>query len=213
MSFFFETRPFSAESKREAVSTLLKNTVPDRDFFLLVLGAIALAVCAIFLDSVAVLIASMIVAPLAYPILGLGLAISVGDIRLMARTIWMLVVSLFLAIALSYGATVLFGEIRVDPLLLSFSSHLVLATVIAFVAGGIAAYGLIRPKVGGAMTGIGIAVSLLPPLAATGVYSALGQADVAMGAFVVFSLNVLGILISSILVFWLLGISKEYHSR
>lgn len=213
MSFFFEARPFTTESKREAVRVLMANAVPDRDFFLLVCGAIALAVCAIFLDSIAVLIASMIVAPLAYPILALGLGIVVGDLRLALRSLWMILTALISAVALSFIATMLFGSVRVDPIFLSFSSNLTLATAIALIAGAIASYGLIRPKVGGAMTGIGVAVSLMPPLVATGVYSALGDLVVAESAFIIFLLNVLGILIASIGVFLLFGISKEYSAK
>lgn len=212
MALLWETRPFTPESKQEAIQSLLKNSVPDRDFYLLVLGAIALAVSAIFLDSIAVLIASMIIAPLAYPILGLGLGIIVGDARLIMRTLGMLVVSLLMAIVLGYVATILFGSLRVDPLLISFSSNLTLATAIALIAGAIAAYGCVRVKVGNAMTGIGIAVSLMPPLVATGVYSALGDMPTAETAFIIFVLNVLGILAASILVFLLFGLTKEYRS-
>ena len=169
-SLLYVTRPFSEDSKRRAVAELSDNTIPDRDFYLLVIGAVLLALCGIFLDSIAVLIASMIVAPLAYPILGLGLGIVAGDARLIVRTFLMLIVSLLIAIAGAALLTALFGHVRIDPIFISFESNLYLATVIALIAGFIAAYGLVRSKVGGAMTGIGIAVSLMPPLVATGIW-------------------------------------------
>ena len=65
MSFLYISKPYSKESKQQAVELLLENTVPDRDFYLLVLSAIILAACGILIDSIPVLIASMIVAPLA----------------------------------------------------------------------------------------------------------------------------------------------------
>ena len=76
MSFLYTPRPYRKEDKRKAIAELLENTVPDRDFYLLVLGAIILAACGILIDSIPVLIASMIVAPFAYPILSLGLGLS-----------------------------------------------------------------------------------------------------------------------------------------
>ena len=204
------TRPFSEDSKRRAVAELLDNTIPDRDFYLLVIGAVLLALCGIFLDSIAVLIASMIVAPLAYPILGLGLGIVAGDARLIIRTFLMLIVSLLIAIAGAALLTALFGHVRVDPIFISFESNLYLATAIALIAGFIAAYGLVRSKVGGAMTGIGIAVSLMPPLVATGIGFVDPSNFLPSATFLIFLLNVAGILAGSIVVFGMMGLRKIY---
>lgn len=87
MSFLFETRPFTEESKHAAVTDLLEAARPDRDFYLLVTGAALFALFGIALDSIPVLIGAMIVAPLAAPILALGLGLAVGDLRLAARVL------------------------------------------------------------------------------------------------------------------------------
>ncbi len=215
MSFIFASRRFSTETKRDAIVTLLDNTVPDRDFYLLVIGAVALAISAIFTDSIAVLIASMIVAPLAYPILGLGLGIIISDPRLVLRCAFMLGISLGIAILFSCIATFFFGHVRVDPVFISFESNLYFATIIAFISGFIAAYGLVRSKVGGAMTGIGIAVSLMPPLVMTGISFADGIfASVSpWHTFLVFLLNVLGILVGSMITFGLMSFRRVYKQK
>ena len=208
---WFVSRPFSAEHKRQAIAEVLDKTVPDRDFYLLVMGAVLLAVCGIYLDSLAVLIASMIVAPLAYPILGLGLGIVVSDGRLIARTAGMLVISLLIAVAGASLITFFIGDLRVDPVFISFESNLYLATAIALIAGFIAAYGLVRSKVGSALTGIGIAVSLMPPLVATGI-GFLDPKDFSSAqTFIIFLLNVAGILVGSMAVFVMLGFYKIYR--
>ena len=105
MSFLYAPRPYSSENKQKAVAELLANTLPDRDFYLLVLGAIVLAACGILIDSVPVLIASMIVAPLAPPILTLSLGILAGDSRLVGRSAGMLAISIFAAVVLAAGLT------------------------------------------------------------------------------------------------------------
>ena len=98
MSFLYVPRSYSRENKQKAVAELLENTIPDRDFYLLVVGAIILAACGILTDSIPVLVASMIVAPLAYPILSLGLSIIARDGKLLLRSVVMLVVSMVLAV-------------------------------------------------------------------------------------------------------------------
>lgn len=210
-SLWYVARPFSKEDKESAMREVLEKTLPDRDFYLLAFGAVLLAVCGIFLDSIAVLIASMIVAPLAYPILGLGLGIVARDVRLVARTTGMLVLALIAAILGAAIITFFFGHLRIDPIFVSFESNLYIATAIAIIAGFIAAYGLVRSKVGSAITGIGIAVSLMPPLVATGI-SIVDSTSFSPGTtFLIFLLNVGGILAGSIIVFSVMGFAALYR--
>jgi uncharacterized hydrophobic protein (TIGR00271 family) len=212
MSVLYTPRPFTKESKQEAVATLLDNITPDRDFYLLLIGAALLAIGGIFLDSIPVLIASMIVAPLAYPILGLGLGIASQNLRLIGRSLIILIAAFIIAFTLAILVTAIFGHTRVDNIFISFSSNRYLATSIAVVAGFIAAYGLCRPKVSNAITGVAIAVSLMPPLVATGIELASKKPSLAGEAFTLFLLNVVGILAASTLVFIILGVGREHRS-
>lgn len=211
MKFIFVSRPFSIASKQEAIKELLKNTTPDRDFYLLIIGSIILATCGILTDSIPVLIASMIVAPLAYPILSLGLGIRAGNIKLISRSLSMLVIAMVLAIIVG-GLFSLFVKSYFDVaerVLISFYPNIFFDLLIAIISGVIATYGLVRAKVGGAMTGIGIAVSLMPPLVATGIGLFDLANDLAARAGTIFILNVIGILVGSIISFSVLGIHKE----
>ncbi len=63
------------------------------------------------------------------------------------------------------------------------------------------------------MTGIGIAVSLMPPLVATGIGIADGETAFAWGMFRLFLLNVIGIWGASAGVFFLFGMKREYAER
>ena len=211
MKFIFVSRPFSKESKREAVMELLENTVPDRDFYVLVLGAIILAACGILTDSIPVFIASMIVAPLAYPILGLGLGVLARNVKIVGRSISMLVISIILTIIVA-GFFSLFVKSYfdvADRVFISFFPNTFFDLLIAVISGAIASYGLVRSKVGGAMTGIGIAVSLMPPLVATGIGLFDPVNDLALRAGTIFILNVVGILVGSIITFGALGVYGE----
>ena len=214
MKFIYAPRPFSKDNKQRAVKDLLENTVPDRDFYLLVIGAIVLAASGILVDSIPVLIASMIVAPLAYPILSLGLAITARDGKLFLRAFSMLIIAIALAILVG-GLFSLFVKSYFDVaerVLISFFPNVFFDLLVAVVSGAIAAYGLIRSKVGSAMTGIGIAVSLMPPLVATGIGLFDPANDLAIRAGHIFLLNVAGILFGSIVLFLVFGINREHRA-
>ena len=215
MSLFFTSKEFSAQSKKQAILTLLENAAPDRDFYVLVIGAIILAAAGILIDSIPVLIASMIVAPLAYPILALGLGIVARDGRLVLRSLSMLALSVVLAIIVAGLFSLVaknYFTVADERILVTFFPNYFFDILIALVSGAIAAYGLIRSKVGAAMTGIGIAVSLMPPLVATGI-GLFDQSDaLAIRAFIIFLLNVVGILLASAVTFGAFSISREYRT-
>ena len=214
MSLLFTPRPYSKEDKQKAIVDLLDNTIPDRDFYILVIGAILLAACGILTDSIPVLIASMIVAPLAYPILSLSLGIIARDRELFARAISMLLMAIFLAILIG-GAFSLFVKNYFDVaerVLISFFPNIFFDISIAILSGAIATYGLVRSKVGSAMTGIGIAVSLMPPLVATGMGLFDPTNDLALRAGSIFLLNIVGILLGSFFVFLFFGIHREHQT-
>ena len=198
------------KAKRRAIENLIDISSHSKDFYVLLIGAVVLAIGGIFADSIPVLIASMIVAPLAYPILAIGLGITVGDWRLVGRVAVLFGVSCVIALAVATLAVVLFDADRVKDVYITFTGNRYLAVVVALVAGAIAAYGMIRPKVASVITGVAIAVSLMPPLVATGVGYASGDVTLGMDALIVFLLNIAGILLASVVVFMLLGMRKEY---
>jgi uncharacterized hydrophobic protein (TIGR00271 family) len=206
-----KTSDHSKQIKQQAVNELLDRTRHDTDFYVLLLGSIAIAAFAIFNDSIPVLIASMIVAPLATPILTLGLGITAGHWPLVRRAFGLLCTSSLIALLLAVGLALIFDHNHVPDQFISFAGNRADSFMVALVSGAIAAYGIVRPKVAAAITGVAIAVSLMPPLVATGIGLAPGGIK-ANDAFVLFLLNVLGILIASVVVFAWLNVGKVYRA-
>ena len=196
--------------EKRAVDDLLNRTRHDTDFYALLIGSILLAAFAIFNDSIVTLIASMIVSPLATPVLTLGLGIAVGDWRLIVRACGLLVVASLIAALAAVGLSMIFDHNQVADHFISFTGSRADSFIVALVSGAIAAYGIMRPKVASAITGVAIAVSLLPPLVATGIGMAPGGFT-ADNAFTLFLLNVLGILTASAVVFAWLGARRNYN--
>lgn len=213
MAFLYQTRVYTSDEKTEAAATIVANAVPDRDFYLLVLGAALFALFGIALDSIPVLIGAMIVAPLASPILALGLGIVAGNGRLALRSLSTLIVASALA-AIAAGAVAhVLPPFSINGAFISFTVHPLYDIIIAIIGGAIAAYGTVRMKVGGAMTGIGIAVSLMPPLVAASL--ALGILDLPLfeESSRIFLFNVGGILVGSVIVFAAFGIGSYYKGE
>ena len=75
--------PISEDRRTEVQAQLRDSSRPDFDFFLLVLLSSVIATLGLLVDSPAVIIGAMLVAPLMSPIIGLGLASIRGDDRLL----------------------------------------------------------------------------------------------------------------------------------
>ena len=71
---------------------------------------------------------------------------------------------------------------------------------IALAAGAIATYAKVNPGAVSSMAGTAIAVALVPPVCVMGIMLATGELDDAQGAGLLFSANLLGILIGGIIV-------------
>lgn len=198
----------SNDYQKIALLRLLDAAGHHADYYFQLTGAAILALGGIFTDSIAVLIASMIIAPLAQPILGIAIGVRLSSSTIVRRMLGLLITSIVIVLAIAFIATSVFSNERVRDVYVSFTENLLVAFIVALTAGAIAAYGLLRPRVSSAITGVAIAVSLLPPLAAVGVGLASGDGDLAQSAFWLFFTNIVGIVIASTLVFALFDLQE-----
>jgi uncharacterized membrane protein len=77
---------------------------------------------------------------------------------------------------------------------------------VAFVAGLAAAYASGRPGLLAALPGVAIAAALLPPIVTSGLALSIRNFDLAMGAALLFAVNVVGIILASAIALWAVGV-------
>lgn len=202
----------------EVMAQLAQASSPGFDFVLLVVLSCSIATFGLIVDSPAVIIGAMLVAPLMSPILGLSLA-SVAGRQVMFRQA---------AAALTQGALVaivlsaLLGWLaRVLPFdVLNELPTEVLARIhptpfdlgIAPAGGAAAAYALAQPHLSATLPGVAIATALMPPLCMVGLGLALQRANVVIGASLLFLTNLSAIAFAGIIVFALLGFRPKYRT-
>lgn len=179
-------------------------------FFTLMVFASVIASMGVITDSTAVVIGAMLIAPLMTPLMGMAISLVMG---------WpnRLVISALVAfsgIALAILVGVLAGvwaptviDTAVNTQIVARSSPTLLDLVIAVAAGAAGAYGLSRPDVSDSLPGVAIAISLVPPLAVVGISYSQGDWSSGNGALLLFSTNMIAILIVGGLTFVLTGIT------
>ncbi len=206
-----EREPLHNHERQIVISRLFPQGASRRQFFTrfasLMMLSTAIAVLGILADSTAVVIGAMLVAPLMVPVIGAAAALVMGwPLRLTQRAL-LIAVGAVLAVALAALISFVVPG-RADPLpaeLMARTSPNVLDLGIALAAGAAGAYGQVRRHAADALTGVAVAVALVPPLAVVGITVQLGEWQLSLGALLLFLANVVGIVIAAAITFLAAG--------
>ncbi|HET8581217.1 MAG TPA: TIGR00341 family protein [Candidatus Paceibacterota bacterium] len=219
MSLLARFSAIDSEDKAHAIESLVTSSTPDFDFFFMMTMAVLMTTLGLLADSETVVIGSMLIAPLLFPLLGISLGLSMADYRLIARSGVTLVKAGVLAIAAAAIATLLFsfaytadGAGAENAVVLARTHPSLLYLAVGIIAGLAVAYAQARPRLSAALPGVAISVALIPPLAVVGVGLAHLDLAVAFGALVMFLINVLGIVAASMIVFSLMNVREEQRA-
>ncbi|MCD6150000.1 TIGR00341 family protein [bacterium] len=190
----------SEKDKSNAIENLITESTPRQDFFLMVILSVLMATFGILINNTAVIIGSMLIAPILYPILSLSLGIVMADFKLISRSFYTLLKSMVFGIAAAALIALFFAQgyetSLVEPSLIY--------VMIAIIAGLAASFALIKPQLSETLPGIAISVTLIPPLAATGIGIAKFDWNLISNSFVLFMVNAIGIIFASMIVFSLM---------
>ena len=205
-------RTVSEADKTKAVTKLVSDATFDFDFLFMIVMSVLMATFGLISASEAVVIGSMLLAPIMSPILALALGLSMSSPRLITRSFKTSIKAMIVSVAFAVGATLLFSFshfsindtilLRTEPSLVSFA--------IAFVAGLAVTFALVQPNLSATLPGVAVAVSLMPPLATVGIGIAHFDVKITAGALVMFLVNVVGIVFASMLTFSLMDV---HHKR
>jgi uncharacterized hydrophobic protein (TIGR00271 family) len=199
------------ERRAEVLDELEEAASPGFDFFLLVILSCIIATFGLIINSVAVIIGAMLVAPLMLPILGFSLATVAGEQSMFRRSLIALTEGALLAIILSatlgwmaHGLP--FGVLNELPQeVIARTRPTPFDLGIALAGGAAAAYALAHPRLSAALPGVAIATAIMPPLCTIGIGIALADASVVLGAGLLFLTNLVSISFAGIVVFAVLG--------
>lgn len=190
--------------KSEAIRDLIHDSTPRPAFFLLIGLSVLMATFGLAINNSAVVIGSMLLAPILSPILSLSLGVVMADGILLMRSAKTIFFSVLLGTALSFIATIFLSSPFQEEVL-SRSEPSLAYLLIAFVAGFAVAFARVKPDMNETIPGIAISVALIPPLAVIGMGLARLNWSVASGALLLFLTNIVGIVFATMIVFSLMS--------
>lgn len=193
---------------------LVAVTPQSRDFYILISFSAALATLGLLMDNTAVVIGAMVVAPLVTPIFTFSLSLLVLEgtqlWRSCASILFGSLVAIAVAALLGWAVRVLLGTgIVLTPEILSRSKPDTLYFLVAILSGMVGSYAYARPKILEFVTGVAIAVAIIPPIAVIGIALSLGNTFLFQQSALLYVFNVCGICLGSMMMFVCLGFGKE----
>lgn len=211
MSIFSRFRSISDTDKSKAVEKLISDSTPDFDFFLFITLSILMATFGLLLNSSAIIIGSMLIAPILYPMLSLSLGIVMSDYKVIYRSLYTVTKSFGIGILAAFIATLFFVPLDMEPtteLLLRIEPS-ILYFMVALIAGIAVSFSIVKPKLSATLSGIAVSVAIIPPVAALGIGLAQFDWVIVSGSFVLLFINVIGIIFASTVSFSLMNLYVE----
>lgn len=170
-------------------------------FTIMLTLSVVVAVMGLSLNSAAVVIGAMLLAPLMQPVLAAGACLSIALFtkslialaKVAAATAW--------CIAIAYAISWTLPAAELTPEVLARTQPDIKDLVVALAAGAAGAYATVRSDVSSSLPGVAVAVALVPPLGAVGITLERGEFEFARGAMLLYTTNLAAIIFAGIVVF------------
>ena len=211
----FDALPtLTPHEQAEVSAAIRKGATAQADFYMMIALSTIIAALGLLLNSPAVIIGAMLVAPLMSAIIGMALGIVHGDQSLLLKSARTSLAGVLSAVAIGLLIGWLVPSASATSEVMARTQPSLLDLFVALAAGAAGAYALCRKEVAASLAGVAIAVALVPPLATIGITLALQEWQLAAGATLLFATNLIAIAASGAIVFLLLGFAPpETHKQ
>ena len=151
--------------------------------------AIFIASLGLNVNSTAVIIGAMLISPLMGPIIGMGLAVGIADLKLFKRALTNYLIKTVISVV---TATIYFA---ISPIteaqseLLARTSPTLYDVLIALFGGAAGILAISTKSKNNVIPGVAIATALMPPLCTAGYGFAMGNTSYFFGAFYLYFIN------------------------
>ena len=196
----------SKKEKEEIIKKLIQKSYPGANFYIMISLASFIAALGLIINNTIVIIGSMLLAPLLYPIIFLGMSIVLYDLKAIKRTLLIVGTIMAMGIAIGFFSAILFGPfVQIKETGIFQGAFISPLFWIAVASGLAAAFASTRKSLEEFLPGVAVSIALLPPLINTGVSFGLGQFSISLTSLQIFLINAFGIIFAGIIVFSLMG--------
>lgn len=200
--------PVSIFEKKRAIEKLIEESVLTHEFYFLLFSSTVLITLGLILNNTAVVIGGMILAPLISPLLIIGLGIVVCRKDIISQNLLDFAKIVVVIAATSFVVAFIFNVKKVTPEIFLRTASNFEYFLIAFIAGIAGTYSWVKSHLQNLISGVIIAVALVPPICSLGIGLNILNRNIIAGSLMFFIINFTGIILGSILMFSLFGFGR-----
>lgn len=189
-----------------------RSSVLSQQFCLILILSTVIATLGLMGDSPVTIIGAMLIAPMMKPIIALAYGLVIGKHKLVRQASFTLGVGIILSVLVPVGLEQMLTLKGETTQILSRTHPSLIDLGVAVAAGTAAALATVRKNVADSLPGVAIAVALVPPLCVVGIGLSLNAWDLSLGATLLFSVNLIAIIVCACLVFLLEGYGSWQQS-
>jgi uncharacterized hydrophobic protein (TIGR00271 family) len=180
-------------------------------YYLMLLMAGLIALLGLLTNSVAVVIGAMLISPLMGPIISSGLALTICDLPLARRAFQTITVSVILTLLATAFISFLSPLKEPTAEILARVRPNIYDLFVAVLSGIVGAVALCTKRnYLITATGVAVATAVIPPLSVAGYGLGTGQIMLGLGGFLLFFTNFVAIVLTSDLVFFVMGFRASH---
>jgi len=197
--------------QKRTTERLVEESRADADFYVFLCASVFITTLGLVIDNLIVIVGAMLVAPMLYPILALGLGVVTSSESAIWRALRIIGKSTLIGVAIALVTAFLVGANKVGmtrELQLLMQPDLFVFFLISFTAGIVASFSWVTQETAMSFPGVAITVSLIPPLSAVGISAALWSRQLLVGSIMLFVINLIGIVLASVVIFSLFGFQR-----
>ncbi|MBU1074644.1 DUF389 domain-containing protein [Patescibacteria group bacterium] len=199
-----------SDKKRTVDELMAESKLSPIYYFMLIFSAV-IVVSGILLNHMGIIIAGMLVAPILKPILTFSLGIATFNIKLIYRSLLIVILSAIIIVLVGILLTILYPAAVDHEITDKIVVFNILSFLIAFISGMAATLAWTKKNMLEMLSGVAIAVTVMPPLSLIGIAIIHSAPELASRSLMIFGHNFLTIVLGSVIIFLIsrFGARKE----
>lgn len=194
-------------SREELYTGITKNVEFSWIYIALVIFSVIVASVGVIYENIPMIVGAMVIAPFIGPSVAFSFATTLGDLRLLGRSLFILFVGVLTALIFSSFMGAIF-PFEISPEIESRTRVHLFDAIVSLVSGSVGVLSYTTATLT-SLAGVMVAVALLPPLVVSGLLLGAGELSLALGAFFLFVINLIGINLAGVITF----LCQRIHPR
>ena len=208
-----ELHELNRSERKDIFRDLINDVEISPSYVIQLTFASIIVILGLLIDSTAIVIGAMLIAPIFLPVLGIALGIISNKDQVLRKSLLLLGGSIVGVFVMAYVITKITPIDNITSEIVARANPTILDLFIALASAVVGILAYFDNKIASGSAGVAISISLLPPLATSGIAAAFGDTDIMTRSMVLFLANVGAIVFAGITTLYIMNIRPRHYKK